>query len=120
MFNLGMRYSPDFGLRLGATLHFQDKRVASIINPNNGGLLFAATQTQRIDPYVNVFAKVGWDFGNWQLGVIGERLQADDHTEFPGLDNVALPEDLSPPRSGDRFGGEELAPRAYLYVEGQF
>ncbi|RMF18565.1 MAG: TonB-dependent receptor [Candidatus Dadabacteria bacterium] len=120
MINVGLRYTPDTGPIFAAAAHWQSERVWRILNPDKGSLLFAFAETQRIPAYVNLYAKAGWRWENWEIGVIGDQLQSDRHIEFPGLDGVARPDSLSPPAAGTRYGGETIPLRALAYVEGRF
>jgi len=120
MVNAGFRYKADYGLRLGIAVHWQSEIVREIVNPNNGSLIFAINETQRIDDFFNVTARLGWNFGHWEIGFQGQQLQSDRTTEFPGLDSVSIPDTISPPAKGDRFGGERLPPRVFAYLEGRF
>ena len=120
MANWGIRYTPESGFVAATALHWQSERVWRILNPNKGSLLFAFNETQRIPAYLNLYAKLGWNFGAIELGIIGEQLQWDRHIEFPGLDDVANPEGIAPAAAGDRYGGERLSSRVSAYVEGRF
>lgn len=120
MVNLGFRYAPQYGLRLAAAMHWQDRRIARFIDPNEGSVIISQAETVRLDAGLFVTARIGWDFGHWLLGVHGEHLEADRHREFPGVGNVQIPEDLAPAPAGNRYGGERLPPRVFAYVEGRF
>lgn len=120
MINAGFRYRTPFGLKLSLLFHWQSAHVMQIVNPEKGSLLFAVSEAQEIKPYFNIFSRIAYDFGNFEMGILGEHLEADRHTEFPTLNLTRSPSQLFPEPTGTVYGGERVAPRLFVYLEGKW
>jgi iron complex outermembrane receptor protein len=120
MINAGFRYKTPWRMKFSLLAHWQSAHLMRIVNPEKGSLLFAVSENQEIKPYLNLFARLAYEVGPIEIGILGEHLESDRHIEFPTLTLSSIPDRLFPEPTGVVYGGERIAPRIFLYVEGRW